>query len=153
MAQRTASRWIEPGRHAADLDPGAPTLISPKTKLPGEGHASPIVWGVIGFSRSLPIQKRTTALLLCLDRKDGNLLWKTTVLSAPPEAIHRLNSYASSTPATDGERVFSTFLAKDQVVVAATISPVNLSGSSARVVSAAFTAFAVHPLFTAKKSS
>ena len=47
------------------------------------------------------------------------LRWQTTVIKAPPERVHRLNGLASSTPATDGERVFTTFLDGNQVAVAA----------------------------------
>lgn len=48
--------------------------------------------------------------LLCLDRKDGKILWEQTVLSCKLEGKHKLNSFASSTPATDGKYVYVTFL-------------------------------------------
>jgi outer membrane protein assembly factor BamB len=86
--------------------------------LPGTGHASPIVWGDRVFTVAAN-EDSHERLLLCLDRNDGRLLWRSTVITAPPEKIHRLNSHASSTPATDGERVFTAFLDNDQVVVAA----------------------------------
>ena len=47
------------------------------------------------------------------------MLWQQTVLTAPLEKKHDLNSYASSTPATDGTRVFVAFLEVNQIVVAA----------------------------------
>ncbi|MFO0945978.1 MAG: PQQ-binding-like beta-propeller repeat protein [Planctomycetota bacterium] len=40
-------------------------------------------------------------------------------MKRPLEPIHPLNSYASSTPATDGKRVFVTFLDVDKMYVAA----------------------------------
>jgi len=40
----------------------------------------------------------------------GKVLWKSVVLKAPLESIHRLNSRSSSTPATDGERIYTAFL-------------------------------------------
>jgi outer membrane protein assembly factor BamB len=49
-------------------------------------------------------------MLLCLARRDGRILWQREVLSARLEKLHRLNSRASSTPATDGRHVFVTFL-------------------------------------------
>jgi outer membrane protein assembly factor BamB len=58
-------------------------------------------------------------MLLCLEASSGKLLWETTVLTSPLERKHPLNSHASSTPATDGELVFTAFLDRDQVVVAA----------------------------------
>lgn len=89
-----------------------------KTELPGSGHASPIVWGdrVFTVAALADTQERQ---LLCLDRQNGALLWQTTVVKSGPEHIHRLNSLASSTPATDGERVFSAFLDVREAVVAA----------------------------------
>jgi outer membrane protein assembly factor BamB len=77
--------------------------------LPGCGHASPIVWQDRLFTvAALP--KNEERVLLCLDRASGKLLWQSIVLKAPAEGIHKLNSLASSTPATDGERVFTAFL-------------------------------------------
>ena len=38
------------------------------------------------------------------------MLWKKVVLSSPLEPKHQLNSYASSTPATDGTSVYVSFL-------------------------------------------
>ena len=87
-----------------------------RTQLPGEGHASPIVWGDRVFTAAADGDAR---LLLCLDRKTGAILWQTTVVQCAAERIHKLNSRASSTPATDGERVFTAFLDNQEVVVAA----------------------------------
>jgi outer membrane protein assembly factor BamB len=55
---------------------------------------------------------------LCLDRRDGKVLWERTILSAPLERKHRLNSFASATPATDGKYVWVAFLQYPQMVVA-----------------------------------
>jgi len=58
-------------------------------------------------------------VLISLDRKSGKVLWQKTVLKAPIEHIHTLNSYASSTPVTDGELVYVSFLDDKQMFVAA----------------------------------
>lgn len=89
-----------------------------KTNLTGTGHASPIVWNDRVFTVAAD-ENTHERLLLCFDRATGGLLWKTTVIKAPAERTHRLNTLASSTPATDGERVFTAFLDGDRVVVAA----------------------------------
>lgn len=89
-----------------------------KTELPGIGHASPIIWEDRIFTVSA-IEDSTERLLLCLDRKTGKVLWQKTVLEAEFEGIHKLNSRASSTPVTDGERVFVSFLDGEQMFVAA----------------------------------
>jgi outer membrane protein assembly factor BamB len=89
-----------------------------KTELPGSGHASPIVYGDRIFTVSAATETQDR-LLLCVDRKSGQLLWRRTVLTAPLEDKHTLNSFASSTPATDGEFVYLAFLDRDQMLVAA----------------------------------
>jgi hypothetical protein len=89
-----------------------------KTELPGSGHASPIVWGDRVFAVSA-LPEAQDRLLLCLDRRTGKLLWQQTVLTAPLEHKHGLNSFASSTPATDGELVYVTFLDSGRMFVAA----------------------------------
>src|SRR6266511_3013261 len=75
-----------------------------KSELPGAGHASPIVWGDRLFTVAA-LADQQSRVLLCLDRKTGGILWRQTVVTAPMERKHSLNSHASSTPATDGEQV------------------------------------------------
>lgn len=85
-----------------------------RTPIPGEGHASPIVWGDAVFVASA-IRETGERLLLRLDADTGKILWRTTALTAPVEPMHRENSAASSTPATDGVHVFTSFQAGDRV--------------------------------------
>lgn len=80
-----------------------------RTELPGEGHASPIVWDERVFTVAC-LPDTEERVLLCLDRATGRIVWQTTVLKAPLESIHKLNSRASSTPATDGQRIYTAFL-------------------------------------------
>jgi outer membrane protein assembly factor BamB len=116
--------WRGPRMDGTSMERDLPTKWSAtenvawKTELPGGGHASPIVWGdrVFTVAALADTQERQ---LHCLDRQNGALLWQTTVIKAAPEHIHRLNSLASSTPATDGERVFTAFLDGRTAVVAA----------------------------------
>jgi outer membrane protein assembly factor BamB len=83
--------------------------ISWKVAIPGKGHSSPIVWGDRIFITTC-LEQEQKRVLLCLDRRTGNVLWQRTVLIARLEPKHDLNSYASSTPATDGHFVWVTFL-------------------------------------------
>ena len=89
-----------------------------KAELPGLGHASPIVWGDRIFTVTALLDTKER-VLLCLDRRSGKLLWQQTVLSAPLEHKHALNSFASSTPATDGTLVYVAFLDRDEMFAAA----------------------------------
>lgn len=79
-----------------------------QTDLPGSGYSSPIVTGDAIFVTSCDQQNRLRNLH-CLDRASGKIRWTREVLQAPLEGIHKLNSYASGTPAADGEHVFVTF--------------------------------------------
>jgi outer membrane protein assembly factor BamB len=121
--------WCGPKGDGTTDEKGFPTRWSAtenvawKTPIPGKGHSSPIVWGdrvfvTTAIEEGDPNQAKDR-VLLCLDRKDGRVVWQKTVVSAKPEPIHKLNSRASSTPATDGDRVYVTFLENPKVVVAA----------------------------------
>ncbi len=90
--------------------------IAWRTDIPGSGHSSPVVWGDRVFLTTC-IEKQQKRELLCLDRRGGKLLWQRVVLTAPLEHKHPLNSYASSTPATDGKHVWVSFLAYPRMVV------------------------------------
>ena len=49
-------------------------------------------------------------LLMALDRRDGKVLWQREAhRGRPPGGRHRKNTYASETPATDGERIYASF--------------------------------------------
>ena len=116
--------WRGPRGDGTSLETGVPVKWGPgeniawQTELPGGGHASPIVWGDQVFTVSA-LPEEGGRLLLCLDRHTGKLLWQREVVKAPKERKHTENSYASSTPATDGQRVICTFLDGPEVVVAA----------------------------------
>jgi outer membrane protein assembly factor BamB len=79
-----------------------------KAPIPGTGHSSPIVSrGRVFVTTCIESEKKR--VLLCLDRADGRVMWERVLLVAPLEKKHKLNSYASSTPAADGGRVYVTF--------------------------------------------
>ena len=115
--------WRGPRGDGTCIEPNVPTNWDPagavwKVEIPGQGHASPIVWGDrVCTVTALPATQER--ILLCLDRVSGKILWQQTVVKGPLEKINKENSYASGTPATDGERVFVTFRVGDDIVVAA----------------------------------
>jgi outer membrane protein assembly factor BamB len=92
--------------------------IAWKVPVPGRGHASPIVWDERIFVVTCD-EERQERLLLCLDRDTGETLWQKIVLRSPLEKKHTLNSFASSTPTTDGQRVYVTFLRTDEAAAEA----------------------------------
>ncbi|HTU92440.1 MAG TPA: PQQ-binding-like beta-propeller repeat protein [Gemmataceae bacterium] len=81
-----------------------------KTPIPGKGHSSPIIWGDRVFVTTC-LENKGERVLICLNRRDGKILWHRVVLTAPLEKKHSLNSYASATPVTDGKHVWAAFLA------------------------------------------
>ncbi|MEC7567263.1 MAG: PQQ-binding-like beta-propeller repeat protein [Planctomycetota bacterium] len=89
-----------------------------KTALPGTGHASPIIWDDHVFIATCNVELQSRQLI-ALDRKTGKILWNREVLKSRLEKKHSLNSFASSTPATDGKQVYVTFFeAEDREIPA-----------------------------------
>ena len=78
-----------------------------KAPVPGTGHSSPIVVKGLVFlqTSSDDASKRT---LLCYDAATGKLKWSKSV-PGRKTPVHAKSSLASSTPASDGERVFVLF--------------------------------------------
>lgn len=93
--------------------------IAWKVEIPGEGHASPVVWQDFVFVVSC-LPDSNDRVLIALDRATGKTLWRHSVIQSPLETKHVLNSYASSTPATDGKFVYVTFLQSNNETVVAT---------------------------------
>lgn len=92
--------------------------IAWKVEVPGVGHSSPIVFGNRIYVQSCR-EDQKQRVLLCFDRLTGGLVWERNVLTSPLEMKHKLNSFASATPATDGELIYATFLDGLDMVVAA----------------------------------
>ena len=79
-----------------------------KAEVPGSGNSSPIVWGDrIFLTTAYDDGKRRS--VLCFRRSTGEQLWETFAPSATPERAHPKNGKASSTPTTDGQRVYTYF--------------------------------------------
>ncbi len=106
-----------------------------KVALPGDGSASPVVWGdrvfVLsavpdgsgegsggGFFTRLRRRimgtvgsgERLRFVVLALDRRDGSVVWERTAVEEPPhEGRHGTGSWASASAVTDGEVVCAFF--------------------------------------------
>lgn len=137
-------QWRGPLGTGAALD-GNPPITWSETEnirwqvaIPGQGHASPIVWQdrvfvltAIQTDQALPQQEpaaeeqgQTSGWrpdpklpgyvynfdILALDRKTGAVLWQRTARAEPPhEGTHQTGSWAPGSPLTDGERVYAHF--------------------------------------------
>jgi outer membrane protein assembly factor BamB len=101
---------------------GLPKTWSPgeyawNIELPGEGHSSPVIWDNRVFVTSA-IDEGAVRYLICLDAKTGDELW-TQAAGFNRSLKHVKSSWASATPATDGERVYVLFADKESFVAAA----------------------------------
>ena len=102
------------------------TNIRWKVKIPGTGHATPIVWGDKIFVQTAVKTDKTVEVaqtarkplpthiyhfkLLALDRKSGDVVWEKTVREAlPHEGTHKTANYASTSGVTDGEHLYAFF--------------------------------------------
>ena len=124
--------WRGPGGDGISSEKNLPTRwsntenIAWKTSIGGEGHSSPVVWEDRIFLTT-SLTEENERRLLCLNRLDGEILWERVVVRSPPESIHRLNSRASGTPATDGNYVYVAFMqAKGEKIIAPNVSSERL---------------------------
>lgn len=107
------SRWRGPSGQGLVADSGYPDRWSDtenvlwKSPVPGRGNSSPIVWkDYVFLTTAVDGPKR---LLLAFDRMSGKLRWEAAAPEAPGERLYWKNTYASSTPLTDGERIYTYF--------------------------------------------
>lgn len=102
-----------------------------KTRLPGVGHSSPIVWGnrvfvttavpvgeameprfsgAPGAHDNVPVTHRHEFRFVAVDRADGTIVADRNLRTAlPHEGGHYTASLASASPLTDGKHVFVSF--------------------------------------------
>lgn len=92
---------------AVPLKWDADSVVWKKT-LKGQGQSSPINWGDRLFLTSAS-EDGKERYVFCLNRKDGKILWEQTISCDAPENPHKMNSFATPTCATNGERVVAFF--------------------------------------------
>ena len=124
----SAQDWTQfrgPGGLGVSPATGLPTTwgksehLAWKTPLPGRGSSSPVVLGdkiyLTCYTGYTPDgrgdMEKLRLHVVALDRESGKLLWNTEVMPKLPEQprIREGHGYATSTPATDGERLYVFF--------------------------------------------
>ena len=86
---------------------GPNTALLWSTELP-MGHGSPCIWGDRIFVTAFD-QPGSKIEVIALNRKDGRIVWRQTIPSKELEKVHETSSPATSTPVTDGEKVYVYF--------------------------------------------
>ncbi len=108
----TAQEWTRfrgPNGSGISTTKTIPTKITEsdlnwKSELPGSGHSSPVLWGERIFVTSAG-DKPGGISILCLSAKEGKTMWRRD-FPLLPFVKHAYNSFASSTPTVDAERVY-----------------------------------------------
>lgn len=120
------------GKAPVNWDEG--TNIKWKVKIPGMGHATPIIWDdKIFISTAIQTDKKIESedssgggnifmrlsartkyvhqfALYVFNRSDGSILWHRIAREElPHEGSHSTGSWASNSPVTDGEHVYAYF--------------------------------------------
>jgi outer membrane protein assembly factor BamB len=106
-------RWRGPAGDGHSAETGLPVRwdagsVVWKTPLRGRGQSSPVIWGDHIFLTTA-LENGKQRLVCCVDRKTGKILWEQIAWTGVPEKTHAMNGWASSTCATDGERVVAFF--------------------------------------------
>jgi outer membrane protein assembly factor BamB len=76
-----------------------------KTPIPGVGWSSPVVFDDRVFVTTAT-DKGASFRLICLDRLTGTVLWNKQIHRQNPGNKQKFNSYATSTPITDGRHIY-----------------------------------------------
>lgn len=106
------SRWRGPSGQGHLEGAGYPDRWSAtdgviwRTEVPGSGNSSPVIWGDRIFLTTAE-DRGARRSVLAFDRSTGKQLWQTHAPDTDPEAAYPKNGHASSTPTTDGTRVYA----------------------------------------------
>lgn len=88
-----------------------------KTTLPGGGHSSPVLWGDRIFVTCAD-DDSATRMVLGISAVDGKILWRRD-FSSHPFRQNGDNSYASSTPTVDAQRLYVCWNTPEEFTLAA----------------------------------
>lgn len=88
-----------------------------RVELPGIGYSSPVICGERVFVTSAS-EDDATQVIHCLRTGDGSPIWKREYASTT-HPKHKLNCYASSTPAVDADRLYFVWATPEKYHIAA----------------------------------
>jgi outer membrane protein assembly factor BamB len=84
------------------------SIILWETPVPS-GHSSPVIWGDRIYLTANESAKEKEFMTLCINRENGNIMWRQTVQAQTEAERHPMNHPASSTPAVDEKHVYVYF--------------------------------------------
>lgn len=88
-----------------------------KTPVPGRGHSSPVIVGDRIFLTTADDQRQVQGAI-CFDKNSGKQLWITPIHRGNfPQQIHKKNTHASGTVASNGDAIFTVFYNQGQIKV------------------------------------
>ena len=108
-------RWRGPDGTGHTTDTDLPVKfgsadVAWRTPLDGIGQSSPIIWeNRLFVTTSKAVTDGVQRYVHCLAVDSGRVLWSTLISTTRGEAIHTMNTHATSSCCTDGERVFAYF--------------------------------------------
>ncbi len=110
-----AQEWTRfRGPNGSGLAPAAPIPVSWteadanwRVELPGPGNSQPVLWGGRIFVTSAR-KDGAERIIQCLGTEAGKAHW-TKSLPAATHSKHQRNTFATSTPAADAERIYAAF--------------------------------------------
>jgi outer membrane protein assembly factor BamB len=120
-------QWRGPNANGTANDATPPTSWSStenvawKTEIPGRGSSTPVIAGdnlfvttAVATDSAAEASENPTSpfqfVVLCIDRKSGDVRWeKTTAELVPHSGHHQDHGYASASPITDGKHVWVHF--------------------------------------------
>jgi outer membrane protein assembly factor BamB len=121
-AEQEWSRFRGPNGTGLSTAKGIPTEWTEKdynwdTTLPGVGHSSPVVWDGQVFVTSA-VGDSAERIVMGVDVESGKIAWERHYPSHV-HARHKFNSFASSTPALDADRLYVTWSTPEHYTVLA----------------------------------
>ncbi len=121
---RAEQGWTQfrgPNANGIVSSPSLPTRITKndylwQVDMPGLGHSSPVFWeGRLIATSEVKGQKKRQ--VLCVDPKDGSVIWTHEESYEEAQGHHRLNSFAASTPAVDENGIYVTWISGKNFVL------------------------------------
>lgn len=91
--------------------------IAWQVELPGYGQSAPLVVGDKVLLTAVEGPEKETNLVVCLDRKTGAELWRTSLPSSLPGPSNFMYSRAAPTPVADDDRGIAFFESGDAIAV------------------------------------